>query len=93
MVRRSATSPAASSYPEERRELGDVLHLADQGRICDLASRSQYTETIIARSARDYVCILARTPTIVDERYRALVAKVKERGYDVGQVQKAPLRP
>ena len=49
-----------------------------------------YTETIIARSSRDYVWVMARTPTISDERYDALVARVKDIGYDTGKLQKVP---
>lgn len=52
-----------------------------------------YSETIIARSSRDYVWIMARTPAISDQRYEALLAKVKEFGYDVGQVKKVPQTP
>jgi apolipoprotein D and lipocalin family protein len=51
---------------------------------------AQYTETIIARSARDYVWIMARTPTIDDSRYAALVARVKAMGYDTGKLVKVP---
>lgn len=50
----------------------------------------QYTETIIARSARDYVWIMARTPTIDESRYAALVARVKAMGYDTGKLVKVP---
>ena len=51
-----------------------------------------YTETIIARSARDYVWIMARTPTIDDSRYAALVAKVTAMGYDTRKLVKVPQR-
>ncbi|MFO1427703.1 MAG: lipocalin family protein [Steroidobacteraceae bacterium] len=53
---------------------------------------SQYSETIIARSARDYVWIMARTPTISEERYAALLARVRDYGYDVSQVRRVPQR-
>jgi len=53
----------------------------------------QYTETIIARSARDYVWIMARTPTIEEARYAALVARVKAMGYDTAKLVKVPQRP
>ncbi len=52
-----------------------------------------YTETIIGRSSRDYVWIMARTPTISAERYDALLAQVKAFGYDVSQVKKVPQTP
>lgn len=47
---------------------------------------ANYTETIIARSARDYVWIMARTPTIDEARYRELVGKVGAMGYDVNKL-------
>lgn len=49
-----------------------------------------YTETIIARSARDYVWIMARTPAIDEDRYAALVRRVGAMGYDVGRIQRVP---
>ena len=54
---------------------------------------ADYTETIIARSARDYVWIMARTPTIDDARYAALVKKVADMGYDMSKLVKVPQRP
>ncbi len=51
-----------------------------------------YTQTIIARSARDYVWIMARTPTIDDARYAELVKKVADMGYDVSKLVKVPQR-
>jgi len=53
---------------------------------------ADYSETIIARSARDYVWIMARTPTIDATRYDALVAKVEGMGYDISKVVKVPQR-
>jgi len=54
---------------------------------------ADYTETIIARSARDYVWIMARTPTIDDARYAALVKKVADMGYDLSKLVKVPQTP
>lgn len=51
---------------------------------------AQYTETIIARSARDYVWIMARSPSISPERYAALVGRVKAMGYDTSKLVKVP---
>lgn len=51
---------------------------------------ANYTETIIARSARDYVWIMARTPTMDDARYAELVKKVADMGYDVSKLVKVP---
>lgn len=51
---------------------------------------ADYTETIIARSARDYVWIMARTPTLPEARYQDLVAKVNAMGYDTRKLVKVP---
>jgi apolipoprotein D and lipocalin family protein len=52
----------------------------------------EYRETIIGRSKRDYVWIMARTPTIPAEDYARLEAKVAALGYDVTKLQKVPQR-
>lgn len=58
-----------------------IVHLADD-----------YSQTVVARAARDYVWIMARTPTISDADYRRLVDVVARQGYDVGLLQKVPQR-
>lgn len=49
-----------------------------------------YTQTIIGRSKRDYLWIMARTPEIPDEDYARLVADLAARGYDVSKIEKVP---
>ncbi|MEO8999616.1 MAG: lipocalin family protein [Rhodanobacter sp.] len=49
-----------------------------------------YSQTIIARDKRDYVWIMARTPTIPQVDYDALVARVKAMGYSVPEIRKVP---
>jgi apolipoprotein D and lipocalin family protein len=49
-----------------------------------------YSETIIARSKRDYAWIMARTPTIPDAAYAADVERLKAMGYDVAKLRKVP---
>ncbi|MCA8941704.1 MAG: lipocalin family protein [Planctomycetes bacterium] len=51
-----------------------------------------YTATIIARTARDYVWIMARSPEIDAERFDALVAEVGRQGYDVSKLRRVPQR-
>jgi len=51
-----------------------------------------YTQTVIAREARDYVWIMARTPWIPEADYSAILAFLKAQGYDVNQVQLVPQR-
>ncbi|MGI9245136.1 MAG: lipocalin family protein [Steroidobacteraceae bacterium] len=52
----------------------------------------QYTQTIIARSKRDYVWIMARTPTLPPDEYAALVRRVEDLGYDTAKLQTVPQR-
>lgn len=52
----------------------------------------EYTLTIIGRQSRDYVWIMARTPTISDVDYDQLVAVVESLGYDTSKLQTVPQR-
>jgi apolipoprotein D and lipocalin family protein len=52
----------------------------------------QYTETIIARSARDYVWIMARKPVLAEGDYQRLLAMVGALGYDTAKVRRVPQR-
>jgi len=51
-----------------------------------------YTRTIVGRQARDFVWIMARTPTISDGEYDELLSYVAELGYDMSKVQRVPQR-
>lgn len=53
---------------------------------------ADYTRTIVARSDRDYAWIMARTPTIPDADYAALVDRLKALGYDTTKLRKVPQR-
>jgi apolipoprotein D and lipocalin family protein len=56
-----------------------VVYLADD-----------YSRTVIGRSKRDYVWIMARAPSIPDADYARLLALLESYGYDIRQVQKVP---
>ena len=51
-----------------------------------------YSQTIIGRNKRDYVWIMARTPSIPEADYRVLVSKVADMGYDTAKLEKVPQR-
>ena len=51
-----------------------------------------YQHTIIARNARDYLWIMARTPSIDASSYQQLVSFSAEMGYDTGLIEKVPQR-
>ncbi len=51
-----------------------------------------YSQTVIARQKRDFVWIMARTPSISDQDYDALVTFVAALGYDTALLQRVPQR-
>ena len=51
-----------------------------------------YSETIIARSRRDYVWIMARTPQIAAADFARLERKVADLGYDTSRLERVPQR-
>ncbi len=51
-----------------------------------------YTQTIIGRQKRDFVWIMARTPTIAEQDYERLVAFAVSLGYDPKKIQRVPQR-
>jgi apolipoprotein D and lipocalin family protein len=53
---------------------------------------ADYTETIIARSRRDYVWIMARAPQIAEADYERLKQKVADLGYDMAKLERVPQR-
>jgi apolipoprotein D and lipocalin family protein len=53
---------------------------------------SDYSTTIVARSARDYVWIMAREPALAEAEYEPLVRLVSRLGYDTAKLQRVPQR-
>ena len=51
---------------------------------------SDYSQTVIGREKRDYVWIMARTPSIPDDEYSSIVEFLGRQGYDVTKIQKVP---
>ncbi len=51
-----------------------------------------YTQTIIGRNKRDYVWLMARTPTIPDADYERHMQRIEEMGYDMDEINKVPQR-
>ncbi|MGV7224924.1 MAG: lipocalin family protein [Nitrospinales bacterium] len=51
-----------------------------------------YTQTVIGRTARDYVWIMAKSPQIAEEDYQNLLDYIDEQGYDISKVLKVPQR-
>ena len=51
---------------------------------------ADYQHVVITRQKRDYVWIMARTPTISDADYERLASFVATQGYDRAQLQRVP---
>ena len=49
-----------------------------------------YTQTVIGRNKRDYVWIMARTPTVTDTAYSDLVELIAAQGYDTSKLRRVP---
>ena len=49
-----------------------------------------YTQTIVGRQKRDYIWIMARSPSIPDADYRAAIDLAETIGYDADAIQKVP---
>lgn len=52
--------------------------------------KDDYSQTIVARDARDYTWVMARAPTISQADYDALLARVKALGYPASSIRKVP---
>ena len=51
-----------------------------------------YSQTVVAREARDYVWIMARSPQLSEADYARLTDFVAAMGYDVSKLRKVPQR-
>jgi apolipoprotein D and lipocalin family protein len=51
-----------------------------------------YAQTVVGRSARDYVWIMARTPEIAEADYERLLERIRGLDYDASKVQRVPQR-
>ena len=51
---------------------------------------ADYSQVIVARDARDYVWVMARTPEVSPADYDALLARVQAMGYALDKIRKVP---
>ena len=54
--------------------------------------KEDYSQTVIGRNQRDYVWVMARTPSIPETDYARIKRLLAEQGYDVSQLQQVPQR-
>lgn len=51
-----------------------------------------YTKTVIARKARDYVWVMARKPELTEKEYEEMRQFVASIGYDISKMSRVPQR-
>jgi len=49
-----------------------------------------YTHTVIGRNKRDFVWVMARTPTIPEAQYGKIVKLIADQGYDTSKLRRVP---
>ncbi|TDK30601.1 lipocalin family protein [Luteimonas terrae] len=49
-----------------------------------------YQQTIVGRSKRDYVWLMARTPSIPEADYAAHMQRIQDLGYDLSKIRRVP---
>jgi apolipoprotein D and lipocalin family protein len=52
--------------------------------------REDYSTTVIGRTKRDYVWIMAREPSISEEEYTAILDFLRKQGYEIEKLRKVP---
>ena len=51
---------------------------------------ADYSQTVIGRTKRDYVWIMARQPSLPETDYERILKFIEKQGYDITKVQKVP---
>jgi apolipoprotein D and lipocalin family protein len=51
---------------------------------------SDYSTTVVGRTKRDYVWIMARSPSIPEQLYQEIIRFLEQQGYDTSKVTKVP---
>lgn len=87
-IRSVASAPPDGGRGEWRVHLLGVLRL--QYLVAWIAP--DYSQVIVARDKRDHAWLMARTPTIPEADYQAMLARLQGWGYDLAKVEKAPQR-
>lgn len=71
---------------------GPLIPVPQEGNYWVLHLDENYQEAIVGTPDRKYLWLLARKPSLPEERYSALVTKAKALGFDVTRLIKDPQR-
>jgi apolipoprotein D and lipocalin family protein len=69
-----------------------LIPVPKEGNYWILHVDEDYQEAIVGTPNRKYLWLLARTPSLSEARYAALVAKADQLGFDTSRLLKAPRR-
>jgi apolipoprotein D and lipocalin family protein len=59
--------------------------------VIDLAE--DYSYAVVGHPGRKYLWVLSRTPTLDEDTYEGIVARIAEQGYDVSRLEKTRQKP
>lgn len=72
---------------------GPLIPVPKQGNYWILHLDEEYQEALVGTPNRKYLWLLARTPTLPEPRYAALVARAAGLGFDTSRLLKSPQPP
>jgi apolipoprotein D and lipocalin family protein len=72
---------------------GPLIPVPKEGNYWILHVDAEYREALVGTPDRKYLWLLARTATIPEPRFAALVAKADGLGFDTSRLLRAPQRP
>ncbi len=70
---------------------GPLIPVPKDGNYWVLHVSDDYQEALVGTPDRKYLWLLARTASLPEPRYAALVSKARQLGYDVSRLIKSPL--
>ena len=71
---------------------GPLIPVPKEGNYWILYLDEEYQEALVGTPNRKYLWLLARTPTLPEPRYAALVARAGELGFDISRLLRVPQR-
>ncbi|MDQ2068663.1 lipocalin family protein [Natronospira bacteriovora] len=85
-------NPTGFVRSENNAEWGMRFIWPFKGEFLIIYLDEDYQHTIIGRTKRDYVWLMAREPAMDEADYQRLVQFIADRGYDIGELRRVPHR-
>ena len=71
---------------------GPLIPVPKQGNYWVFYVDEHYQEALVGTPDRKYLWLLARTPTIPQQKYTALLTRAEKLGFDISRIIKDPRR-